>query len=247
MTHEILQHAEHRPWELPRIPWVMYQRWEDLLFASWKVPAERLRPLVPRGLELDEFDGSPWVSLTPFCLASLRLRVLPTPPAASRFLEMNFRTYVRHGTKPGIFFFSLDAASRTAVVAARATYRLPYRHAAMRMWRSDGWIHYESRRTSRSAEFSGRYRPIGPATVPVPGTLDYFLTERYALYAVLTDGIILRGEIHHPPWSLQRAEARIERNTVAAAAGVDLPASSPVFQYAAAQDTLIWPPIPIRT
>jgi hypothetical protein len=47
----------------------------------------------------------------------------------STFPELNVCTYVCHGGKPGIHFFSLDAGSLLAVVGARATYRLPHFHA----------------------------------------------------------------------------------------------------------------------
>ena len=247
MPHDLLSDTAHRPWPLPGGPWIMSQRWEDLLFAHWRVPAARLRALVPEALEIDTFDGTGWVSMTPFRLTNLRPRFLPPLPGISDFLEMNFRTYVRVGDKPGIWFFSLDAASPLAVAAARLTYRLPYRNAHMRMRRADGWIQYESRRAGASgAEFVGRYRGVGPSWSPAPGTLEHFLAERYALYSVLLGRVVLRGEIHHPPWTIQRAEARIERNTVPAAHGLVLPDEPAVLHYAAPQDTLVWPPVPVR-
>jgi uncharacterized protein len=247
VPHAILRDVSHRPWPLPGGPWIMFQRWEDLLFAHWRVPADTLRSLVPRELEIDEFDGSAYVSMTPFHLTNLRPRFLPAIPGASGFLEMNFRTYVRVGDKPGIWFFSLDAANRLAVAAARLTYRLPYRNARMRMRRSDGWIHYESRREGAApAEFVARYRGVGEAWSPVAGTIEHFLTERYALYAMLGGGVLLRGEIHHPPWTVQRAEASIERNTVPAAHSLAVHGEPALLHYAAPQDTLIWPPVPLR-
>ena len=41
----------------------MYQRWHDLLFAHWALPAEQVRPLVPRELDLDTFDGKAWIGV----------------------------------------------------------------------------------------------------------------------------------------------------------------------------------------
>ena len=32
--------------------------WENLLFVHWRLPAEVMRALVPRELEIDLFDGS---------------------------------------------------------------------------------------------------------------------------------------------------------------------------------------------
>jgi hypothetical protein len=117
----VVEVTAHRPWPLPAEPWVMAQTWHDLLFCHWRLPVEALRPHVPAELELETFDGSGWLGVTPFLLDGLRLRNLPPVPLLSRFLEVNLRTYVRAGGRPGIWFFSLDAASRLAVEGARAT------------------------------------------------------------------------------------------------------------------------------
>ena len=220
----------------------MGQTWEGLLFAHWRVPAETLRPHVASGVEIDRFDGSAWLGITPFRVDALRLRGLPPAPGLSRFLELNVRTYVTRDGKPGIWFFSLDAARRAAVEAARRSYRLPYHHARMRADRDGDWIRYESTRLGgppRPYVFSGRYRPVGPVATAAPGTLEYFLAERYCLYAS-DAGRIHRAEIHHPPWPLQRAEAVIDLNTMPPG-GITLPEVPPLLHFAARQDVVIWP------
>ena len=232
----------HRPWPLPQSPWIMFQSWRNLLFAHWPVSGEVLRALVPAALELDEFEGRTWVSLTPFLLTDLRARGVPAIPRLSQFPEMNLRTYVRVGDRPGIFFFSLDAASLAAVMAARTMYRLPYRHAEMSIRTEADWIFYESHRRDGQADFVGRYRAKGAPFQSAPGTLEHFLVERYALYAVLYSGRVLRGQIHHGPWLLQAAEAVIERNTVGSASGIELTGDPALLSFSARQDTFIWPP-----
>jgi uncharacterized protein len=223
----------------------MFQSWRDLLFAHWPVPAETLRPLVPPELILEEFDGSAWVSLTPFLLSGLRLRLTPPLPGISEFPEMNFRTYVRVGDRSGIYFFSLDAGNALAVAGARAGYRLPYFRADMRIERHGEWVRYHSRRRDPSgATFTARYRPTGPPSFARTGTLDAFLSERYALFTVLRSGTVLCGEIHHPPWSLQPAEVEIERNSVPRSFGLELSEHPVRVRYSRRQDTLIWLPMP---
>lgn len=226
------------------MPWIMFQSWRQLLFIHWRIPAEVLRPCVPSELELEEYDGSAWVGLVPFRLTGLRPRLLPAIPRISEFLEMNLRTYVRRNDRPGIFFFTLEAESRLAVAAARATYRLPYHHARMSLREDGEWTHYQSRRASAlGPEFVGSYRPVAAAFEPTPGTLERFLTERYALYTVLGNGRVLRGDIHHSPWRLQPAEAEIERNTLLTAYGIRPPDQSPLLHYSARQDAFVWPPM----
>jgi hypothetical protein len=241
-TATIEGQTAHRPWPKPGGPWIMFQSWRSLLFAHWALPAAALRSHVPSPLVLEEFDGSAWLGLTPFLLTGLHARGLPPLPGLSEFPEMNLRTYVRYGSRPGIFFFALDAANAAAVAAAKLVYRLPYRRAEMSMKLDGEWIRYRSRRVDEDAEFAGRYRPVGDMFEPSPGTLEHFLTERYALYTVLRSGRVLRGQIHHAPWRLRDAEVEIETNSVPAASGL-LVGNGPVtLHYAERQDTLIWPP-----
>ena len=220
----------HRPWRLPTGPWVMAQSWAGLLFAHWRVEHDLLRPLVPEPLELEQFDGSAWVGLTPFLLTGLRLRGLPPLPGLSRFHELNCRTYVGRGGRPGIWFFSLDASSRLFVESAKLTYRLPYHHA-----RIEANGRFRAQRVGApGVRFASQAEPAGDELEPAPGTLEHFLTERYCLYA---DGGRARAEIHHRPWRLRPAQATVE---VEGLAPVPL-AGEPVCHLAARQDVVVWP------
>ena len=238
-----LEATEHRAWPPPESPWLMAQTWEDLLFAHWRAPADSLRAQLPPGLELDLHDGEAWIGVTPFRLTGLRPRGLPPLPFVSTFLELNTRTYVAAGGKPGIWFFSLDASSELAVLAARHGYHLPYYRAEIRAAWRDGWISYEARRRDARgapAAFHARYRPIGDPLDADPRSLAHFLTERYCLYTVDSDGQLLRGEIHHPPWELRAAEAELAENTMPPR-GIDLADDEPLLHFSARQDVVIWP------
>jgi uncharacterized protein YqjF (DUF2071 family) len=237
-----LGETRHRPWPLPERAWLMGQTWHDLLFAHWAVEAEQLEALLPPGLALDRFEGQAYLGLTPFRLSGLRIRGTLPLPRLSSFLELNVRTYVTAGGKPGIWFFSLDAASRLAVEAARRLYHLPYFRAAMSATERGGWLDYACARmgAERPYVFEGRYAPLGAARPAQPGTLEAFLTERYCLYAVDGPGRLHRADIHHPPWPLQRAEARIDLNTMPPN-GVRLPVDEPLLHFSRRQDVLIWP------
>jgi uncharacterized protein YqjF (DUF2071 family) len=155
---------------------------------------------------------------------------------------MNFRTYVRVDERPGIFFFTLDAASYTAVLATRLVYGLPYRHADMDIEITKSGVSYRSRRHDGSAELVARYSATGTAFLPQPDTLEHFLTERYALYVVRLPGVTWRGDIHHKPWRIQPADADLLRNTVPQAHGLAVADHRPVLHFAARQDTLAWLP-----
>jgi uncharacterized protein YqjF (DUF2071 family) len=64
---------------------------------------------------------------------NLRLRATLPVHLLSSFPEINVRTYVVFGDKPGIYVFSLDAGNAATVAAARRFYRLPYFHAEASM------------------------------------------------------------------------------------------------------------------
>jgi uncharacterized protein YqjF (DUF2071 family) len=250
LPKDILSRTEHRPYPLPEGPWALFMRWHDLLFMHWPVPHDRLRPLIPPALEIDTFDGSAWLGLTPFRMSDTRPRFLPSVPPLSDFPEMNLRTYVTAGGRPGIWFFSLDAHNRVAVRLARATFRLPYYDARMECRLSGGEVRYESVRTHRGAppaRFSGRYRPVGDIFRSRPGTLEHFLAERYCLYSADGRGRVWRGDIHHGPWPLQRAGAGIDTLDMTRQIGVALPDTEPLLHFSKRRDVLAWMPRRIET
>jgi len=227
---------------MPASPWVMTQTWHDLLFAHWPVDVATLAPHVPTALTLDTFDGRAWVGVVPFRMTNVTPRGMPALPWLSAFPELNVRTYVRMGDKPGVYFFSLDATNPIAVRAARRFFHLPYYVASMSLEDRDGAIHYRSRRTSGPpAELVASYRPIAPPAAPRPGSLEHFLTERYCLYTLDGRGRPARCEIQHPPWPLQPAEAEFAVNTMAAASNLRLADGRPLLHFSRRQDVVVWP------
>jgi uncharacterized protein YqjF (DUF2071 family) len=162
-------------------------------------------------------------------------------PVFSTFPELNVRTYVTAGGKPGIYFLSLDAGRDWAVAAARRFYKLPYYRARMVM-RGRAAIDFLSERVEDASSprgFHARYRPVGEPFEAAPGTLEYFFAERYCLYTV-DKGRVLRAEAHHLPWSIRLAEAELDENTMVPAPVV-LPAEEPLLHYTLRQDALVWP------
>jgi uncharacterized protein len=238
-----LPDTTHRPWPLPRRPWVMAMQWHDLLFMHWPVPPVALHALIPPALALETFDGTAWLGITPFRMAGTRPRWVPPLPWLSAFPELNVRTYVTAEGKPGVWFFSLDASNPLAVRGARTLFHLPYYDAAMTAESDGEVVRYTSRRTHRgapSAAFTGRYRSIGPIYHAAVGSLEYWLTERYCLYAADRRGRIWRGDIHHARWPLQPAEANIACNTMADPLQLTLPPRAPLLHFAQWLDVVAW-------
>ncbi len=242
---EILTHSDHRAYPAPSGPWALSMSWRDLLFMHWPIRPDALRPLIPPALGLDTFDGSAWLGVVPFRMTGVRPHFLPAVPGLSGFPELNLRTYVSAGGRPGIWFFSLDAHNPVAVRLARATFHLPYFDARMSCRKEGDETHYRSVRTHRGAppaKFSARYRPAGEPFESRPGTIEDFLTERYCLYAADGRGRVRRGDIHHRLWPLRPAEAEVETLEMAEQIGVKLPDTPPLLHHAGRLDVLAWPP-----
>jgi uncharacterized protein YqjF (DUF2071 family) len=204
---------------------VMYQSWGGLLFMHWPVPARSLRPLIPHPLAIDTFEGVAWVGITPFTTWGLRPVLLPAVPFLSESHEINVRTYVHLDGTPGVWFFSLDANNPLAVLGARLAFHLPYFAASMSIERQDRTIHFTSRRTHRHAapaEFEASWAIGDRLARPEPGSLDFFLIERYCLYAA-RKGKLYRARIFHRPWPLHAARLLSCRSTMIEAQGLHSP------------------------
>lgn len=241
----VLSEVGHRPWPRPAKPWVMRQSWHHLLFAHWPVDAQRVRSLLPAGLELELFDGKAWLGVVSFDMTNVGPRWFPPLPGLSSFPELNVRTYVTYRGKPGLYFFSLDARSSVAVWLARTLFRLPYFGASMEVKTEGEWIRYRSVRRAddgKTAEFQARYRPEGQPKPAPRDSLEAFLVERYCLYNLGHRRQMYRLQIQHPPWQLQPVEARIGVNTVAEPLGLTLPPSPPLLHYARRQDMVAYLP-----
>jgi uncharacterized protein YqjF (DUF2071 family) len=220
---------------------VMHQNWHHLLFLHWEIPPEALQALVPPQLTIDTYQGQAYVALVPFTITGVRTVLTPPLPWISSFHEVNVRTYVHHeGRNPGVWFFSLDAASALAVAAARAMYHLPYFDADMSLHAGDGAfpeITFDSKRTDHRGQLPAnahvRYQPGEGAVQPAQlGSLEHFLVERYILYAQDDRHTLYRARVHHQPYPVQCVELLGLEETLVWAAGIRRPESAPLQHYA---------------
>lgn len=247
--HAALAEQAHRPWPIPATPWTWRQSWRDLLFAHWPVSASALAHLVPAPLKIQEFEGTSWVGVVPFQMAGVMRRPLPDLPWISAFPELNLRLYVEHNGKPGVWFLSLDATNPVVVWTARKFFHLPYEHASISIERpnkDDSEFAYASRRKNGSAEFVARYAPTSPAYATTKGTLEHWLTERYALYAQAPGGALFCADVHHKPWPLQKARAEITTNDLTTAHGFTLEGPPVLSHFSKRIDVVVWSPTRIN-
>jgi uncharacterized protein YqjF (DUF2071 family) len=203
---------------------VMYQRWEQLLFLHWTVAPEAIQATLPPGLTVDTYNGRAWLGVVPFFMKGLRPCYCPAVPGLSNFLELNLRTYVydQHG-RPGVWFYSLDANQRIAVKIAQTVFSLPYVYARIEArLASDGWLTFQSKRPGKDLQ-SFRYREGALLTQATPGSLEFFLVERYLLFSYSRKGQLFAGQVHHAPYPLREVEVNAHSRDLFRLNGFDDP------------------------
>lgn len=202
---------------------VMYQKWRDLLFLHWEFEAEIIQQSLPEGLSVDTYDGKAYLGVVPFFMKDIRPRFCPPVPGISNFLEMNLRTYVydKNG-RPGVWFYSLDANQWLAVRVARTLFNLPYFDASMEVCRAEA-IDYKVSREGSTQEFDSHLRYSVRDELPPPEveSLEFFLVERYLLFATNGAGTLFSGRVHHPPYPLSGVAVKVLQEGSIALAGFD--------------------------
>ncbi len=190
----------------PDAPAIMYQRWEHLLFLHWRYTPNEIQATLPPGLTVDTCDEFAWVGLVPIFMRQVRPRFVPAMPFVSDFLELNLRTYVydRLG-RPGVYFYSLDCDQPLVVEAAQRLLHLRYEHADMSAQEDEnGAVALRSQRRGTSGVDEFAYRAGGQTVEPLPGSLAFFLVERYRLFASKGDDL-MTVRVHHAPYRLMSA------------------------------------------
>jgi uncharacterized protein len=208
----------------------MHQHWGSLLFIHWPVPAALLRSFIPEPLVVDTHDGLAWVGITPFTMWGVR-------------------THVYLDGVPGVWFFSLDANNAVAALGARVVFHLPYFNARMSLERRDRTICFASRRAHRraaSAEFEAVWTVGERLPRCEPGSLEFFLIERYCLYSA-RGGRLYRVRIFHKPWPLHAARMLSCRSTMIEAQGMPSPEGEPLLhQQGEPLRVRVWPKTRLR-
>jgi len=223
------------------------QRWRSLLFLHWAVDPDALRELVPAALDLDLHEGTAYVGLVPFAMEGVRPSWAPEE-LAFEFLETNVRTYVHvAGEDPGVYFFSLDAASQIAVTVARIGWSLPYHYAEMQLTSSGSvWDYRVDRVWGTRPKLRVSYETGELLGAARPGTLEHFLVERYFLH-LERRGKIWSGQVHHSPYPVQRARVvELEDELIGASGLPAVEGPPPLVHYAAGVDVDIFDLAPRR-
>jgi uncharacterized protein len=207
--------------------------WSYLVMLNYPIERSLIEPLVPPGLELDEYESITYVSLVAFLFLQTRVAGISFP-FHRNFEEVNLRFYVRHrapeGWRRGVVFVREIVPRRAIATLARVFYGEPYSAFPMRHsieqeagklrcryeWQRDGRLEFIAAAATEES------KPIEP------GSLEEFITEHYWGYTA-RGGRCTQYQVEHPPWRVRRAtEAQFEGD-VASLYGADFigPLSTP--------------------
>ncbi len=226
-----------------------YQRWNHLLFAHWKIEVRAVQATLPQGLFVDAHEGAAYVGVVPFFMQRVRPAWLPPLPWLSWFLELNVRTYVHDADgQPGVWFYSLDCNQPLAVAIARRFFHLPYFHARMKARRHAGTIRYQcARRGENTPPCRYSWSPGTHAAPAEPGSLEFFLIERYVLFSADHTGCLHEGRVHHAPYRIHTPLVSEVSAGPACLAGFELKDEPVSLLGAQSVDVSIFPLKRIRT
>jgi uncharacterized protein YqjF (DUF2071 family) len=200
---------------------LMHQRWEDIAFLHWRVDAEAVAPLLPRGVRPDVFDGSSWVGLIPFRMVGAGIGTGPAIGWLGTFAETNVRVYsVDRTGRRGVVFRSLEASRLAVVLGARLSLGVPYCWARMRVREEGDTIEYTTRRRWPGGRGVRSRIVIQRDHVPVPhDPLAEFLTARWGLHTRRA-GRSMFVPNEHETWPLETATLLHLDDELVAAAGL---------------------------
>jgi hypothetical protein len=227
----------------PGLP-IMEQNWEKILFLHWPVEPTTIRPLIPPELEIDTFDNTAWIGITPFELTGLKLHPVPAIPGISSFKEINVRTYVHHNGKPGLYFLSLNASSLLPAWAARVFYHLPYFAAEIEFTGGEASAFQFNCRRSQNPQtrFAAKWTPGMRLRAPDTESLAFFLVERYCFFTQFESSVSMT-RVYHPPWILDEAHLESCESTMLAALHLPEPTAAPLAHFSQGVNVQIWPPV----
>jgi uncharacterized protein YqjF (DUF2071 family) len=194
-------------------------QWRSLVMLNYEINPAVLQSLVPRGTELDFWNGKTFVSVVGFLFLNTRLRGALIP-LHTNFPEVNLRFYVRHkaeeGWRRGVTFVRELVPRRAIALVANTLYNerylaLPMRHD-VELERNNGHAEYSWRRNRQwhflRAQTAGDWHNLRA------DSLEEFISEHYWGYAMQRDGGTLEYRVEHPRWRIKAAaHAQLEADT----------------------------------
>lgn len=234
--HRAFSEVHRRPFPLPMLPWVMTQEWNHLLMLHWPVSRLLLEPFVPKPLTVDTYENNAWISFILFKVTNMRFRGLPKIPYLHTFNEINIRTYVTYKGNRGVYFFSLSVNKWLNALAPKLLL-FPYYYKKIAL-QQDEVFHFSLK--GQNEKFDCSYSSASDLFITSPGSLDYWLLERYCFWTVKRKWLF-RGDIHHEQWRVNEAKVSIRDNSLARFLPRSIFQDKPRTHFTERKQVFIWP------
>ena len=246
-------------------PWVFGQTYEHLLLVHWPVPSDRLRQIVPPGMNLVPFEGETFIGHDVYRGTHSHLRGLPAIPGFDTRSVVTLRTVVEVGGVRGLYLISLDApgpftwfeqhlldlTSRAATVDIVAGPPGPAGggrpgEIGVVPEGDDGIVRVQSsRKAQEGVGLRASYRAVGPVSSPPENSRDWFLLGGSRVYTADAGGRMHAIDVEHGPWALAPAEVTIDWDSIPSAAGLPGPAGRVVAVTQRSQQSYAAAPRPL--
>jgi len=192
--------------------------WSHIAILNYRADPSRLMPLLPRGVELDLWNGQTYVSMVGLLFEHLKILNVPVP-FYRRFQQVNLRFYVRRlsekGYRRGVVFIKEFVPYRSMIAAtwllynqrnsfARMAYRVETPSPAAEFQTTSCWSGKLSTAVEYCWQHSGRWNRMrveatASPEVPRAGSLEEFITRRHWGYC-RRRGAALEFEVRRTEW-----------------------------------------------
>lgn len=177
-------------------------KWHNLINLTYRVPGEKLSPFLPKGLQLDLFEGHAHISLVAFDFVDTKVKNIKIPFHVN-FPEINLRFYVRAGNRRGVVFIKELVPKHCIAFVAKRLYNEPYAAFPMESFvetQIDGSLRIQHILRKDSREHKIEVIAANDIDIPGPETAAHFFKEHDIGFGTDKKGETLCYAVYHPIW-----------------------------------------------
>ena len=186
--------------------------WENIIMANYEIDPQLLIPFLPKGVDLDLFEGKCYISLVGFMFKNTKLFNVPIPKFGT-FEEINLRFYVtrKEGNiiKRGVVFINETIPYPIVAWVANKLYNehytvVPTKHEIIAE-KSSKKVKFEwllnKKWNSIAVTSSNTYEKM------MRNSLESFIYEHYYGYTKTAENRTEEYKLQHPSWNISEVLA----------------------------------------
>lgn len=181
--------------------------WENIIMVNYEIDPKVLLPFLPKGVELDLYNGKAYISLVGFLFKNTKIFSIPIPKLGT-FEEINLRFYVirkeENQTKRGVVFINETIPYKIVAWMANFLYKehytvVPTKHTIIKEEKNQK-VTFEWRVNQK---WNSIYVEHAISTQQMQqNSLEKFIYEHYYGYTKINDNKTEEYRLHHPSWKI---------------------------------------------